>query len=133
MSPRRRTHTKLVNAIPSHHARLRRQLGRLLVLLQVLGVILSFQIAGLAHPLADAVFGEDCAAECGDENSNEPDSECPPGCPTCHGCAHAQALYAPRVAAPLAPPTLELIPAPMLHESAPQQPLLESVFRPPRA
>lgn len=97
--------------------------------MQVLVVLLSFQISGVAHRIADTLFADDCAADCGDEGD---DSDCPPGCPTCHVCVHAQALYVPRgIAAPL-PPTTMLAPAAAIDDDAPLFSFRDSVFRPPR-
>ena len=105
----------------------------LLVALQVLTVALSLQISGLAHRVADALFDDDAAAECGREGSgDQDDSECPPGCPSCHGCAHAQSLYVPPAGAIMGPPILGVLAAPTREERVPPLPILDSVFRPPR-
>ncbi len=98
--------------------------------MQILVVLLSFQISSVAHEVAHAFFEDDSATDCDDERE---DSDCPPGCPTCHGCAHAQALYVPRgIAAPL-PPTTMQAPAAAKDDDAPLFSFRDSVFRPPRA
>ncbi len=114
------------------YARRRRQLGWLCTLMQSLVVLLSFQISGVAHRIADTVFADECAADCGDDGDDGDESDCPPGCPSCHVCVHAQALYVPRgIAAPL-PPTTMLAPAAAIDDDAPLLSFRDSVFRPPR-
>ena len=114
-------------------ARSSRLLRSLLVTLQALTIALSLQISGAAHRLADVFFEDDAGEECGREGSgDQDDSECPPGCPSCHGCAHAQSLYVPPAGGILAPPILEVLAAPTGDERVPPLPILDSVFRPPR-
>lgn len=64
---------------------------------QVVVLALAIQVSGAAHVVADLVFHDDGAAQCGDGGggAGDDDRDCPPGCPTCHACAHAQVPYAP--------------------------------------
>jgi hypothetical protein len=75
-------------------ARARGRIGRgVLAVLQALVIALSVQLSGVHHVMADALFGEH-AADCGGAGGDTSDDEdCPPGCPTCHTCAHAQVPY----------------------------------------
>lgn len=123
------------SALPSHGRWLRRRLGRVLLLLQVCAAVLALQVSGFPHLFADAVFHDDCAADCDHESSpgDDGDSDCPPGCPTCHACAHAQAMYVPRAIGALVPPAIAITPPPTESERAPTLPFSDSVYRPPRA
>jgi len=117
------------------HARMRahamRRIGRMVaLLLQVALVALSLQMTGALHIVADVVFDDahsDCDGGAGD------DDDCPPGCPTCHTCAHAQVPYVSRA---------EVVPGAWAHfvlrrervsAAAPPSQPPGSVFRPPRA
>ena len=102
--------------------------------LKVLAVLLALQLSGVAHFAMDVLVHFDCSAECDHERSTDDDRrECPPGCPTCHACAHAQAGYVPRTPRLVVMPILR-VPAPELAEDhAPPSRELPSVFRPPRA
>lgn len=98
-------------------------------------MILALQVSGFAHTFADAVFHGDCAADCDHDAAPGEDrnTDCPPGCPTCHACSHAQAMYAPRVIGALMPPCISITPQPDVNASAPTSPFLDSVYHPPRA
>ena len=102
--------------------------------MQVLALALALQISGFAHRLADLVFQDDCAADCGREplDDADGDSECPPGCPTCHACAHAQSLYVPGAVAMTGPPLTEVSEPPRAASDPPPDSFHASLFRPPR-
>jgi len=96
--------------------------------------LLFFQLSGLAH-IADDLLDDLLHPgvqhqECPDERAG---SECPPGCPDCH-CVYAAAFTLPlRTLRLLAPPPRPNSPRPLAANSqAPAQPLLASIFRPPR-
>ena len=112
-----------------------RRFGRFLVALQVLALALSLQVSGLAHGLADLCFHDDCAGECERDplNDTDGDSECPPGCPSCHACVHVQSLYVPVGAALVAPAVTDVAVPPLAASQPPGNPFRASVFRPPRA
>ena len=116
------------------HARTARaRVGRfVLIAAQIVALALSIQLTGAPHILADAAFGDDCG-DCSQDDRERNDDTCPPGCPTCHTCAHAQVPYVPRaeiVHAACAPLVLR-----RERPSRESPPLLPpgSVFRPPRA
>jgi hypothetical protein len=105
-------------------------------MVQVLAVLFAMQLSGLAHGIADALFHDDCSNSCehrsgrGDDAN---DSECPPGCPACHSCAHVQAPYVPELQGVASAPLDALAPCPDYADRQPPRPELPSIFRPPRA
>lgn len=112
-----------------------RRLGRWLPLLRAIAAVLVFQVSGFAHAFADAVLNDDCTADCSHEGSTGGgrSSECPPGCPTCHACSHAQAMYVPRAIGAPVPPAIAITPPPQESDRAPTLAFDDSVYRPPRA
>ena len=115
---------------------LRRQLGLALWLLNVLTFVAAMQVSGLPHQVVDLVVHDDCADDCEHSDTDDDDdgSECPPGCPTCHNCVHAQALYVPENAAGLTmPPAMNEGATEPRDDAPPTNPFRDSVFRPPRA
>jgi hypothetical protein len=117
----------------SIRARFGRCRGLIILLLQILAVSLVLQISDLAHVAADVLGHLDATADCGHERSGDSgDRECPPGCPTCHSCAHAQAPYVPRTAHVGTAP-ITIAPAPDEEDGPPTQNERSSIFRPPRA
>lgn len=108
---------------------------RMLLVIRALAVLLALQVSGLAHFSADVLFHDDCSADCSHEKTrgHDTDSDCPPGCPTCHACTHAQAMYVPRAVAALVPPTILVPPRPNATERPHAIGFHESVYRPPRA
>jgi hypothetical protein len=101
-------------------------------LVQIVALVFAVQMSGVAHRVADLLFHDDCAAQCGHERSDDDDSECPPGCPTCHTCAHAQVPYVPGAPSLALPPVVTLVvPPDAEHFALPRGEVL-TVFRPPR-
>jgi len=107
-----------------------------LVLLRAFAVLASFQLAGLGHLAGDLVEEVTLGHhhDTRDEPDDDPDQQCPPGCPNCH---HAHHSAAP---APSALPTsssqalVVTVQPPLLTEGRPPTgPSLPSVYRPPRA
>jgi len=103
--------------------------------MQALCVVMSVQVSGLAHVAADAFDRITCAsADCDHERAGDDrDDECPPGCPTCHACAHPQVPYTPRGVYVPAAPVLLVVHRDRGDATAPPSRFLPSVFRPPRA
>jgi hypothetical protein len=118
--------------------RRRRTLGSLLGVLQLLTVLASFQLSGIAHFARDLVqvisVGEHHHDD-GDDDEDEPGHECPPGCPNCHHVHLSGAALSP--SAPIADfvPLRNALPgfARDNGDDAPPGPALPSVYRPPRA
>lgn len=112
---------------------LRRRLG-VLWLLNVLTFVVAMQVSGLPHQVVDLVFHDDCAADCEHGTDTDEDgSECPPGCPTCHNCVHAQALYvSENVGGLTMPPAMNEAAVERRADGPPTNPIRDSVFRPPR-
>ncbi len=107
------------------------------LLVRTLVALLALQLSGLPHAIAD-VADAMVATEAGfsrhDCDDEPADTDCPPGCPSCH-CAHANVLPSAQTADLFA--WLGGLPGSELtdltyHSNAPRQPLLPSVFRPPR-
>lgn len=116
-----------------------RRVRRAFVLfVRTLVALLALQISGLPHAIDD--FADSFAvAESGiaphDCDNDREDADCPPGCPSCH-CVHSNVLPSAQTADLFAwlggLPGSEL--AELTYDStAPPQPTLASVFRPPRA
>jgi hypothetical protein len=107
------------------------------VLLQALAVVASFQLSTAGHFVSDVV--QLLAAghhhhDAGDDEDN-PDHDCPPGCPNCHH-VHMSGAAVPCGAVA----TLSGLPAAGLSsprrpvgDDTPQGPHLPSVYRPPRS
>lgn len=133
--PRPRFRASPTAAIRSHGVWARRHLRQWVPVLRALAAVLVLQVSGFAHPLADAVFHDDCAADCSHEGSSGSgrSSECPPGCPTCHACSHGQAMYVPRAIGAPVPPAIAVTPRPDESDRAPTLAFRDSVYRPPRA
>ena len=105
-----------------------------MLLFQLLAVTLALQVSSFAHVAADVLEHLDDAADCDHERSGDDgDDECPPGCPTCHSCAHAQAFYVPRATCLLRAPISNVQPRVLNVDDMPPPLALPSVFRPPRA
>ncbi len=102
--------------------------------MQVLCVAMSIQVSGLAHFAADAFDRATCAADDCDHRraGDDGDGECPPGCPTCHTCAHAQAPYTPHATSLLDAPVLFVADREPVDTMSPPSRRLPGVFRPPR-
>ena len=100
----------------------------------LLSALLFFQLSGLAHIADDVLDGllhpsvqhETCPVERGG-------GECPPGCPDCH-CVYASAFTLPLAPLRIVTELAERDSASVLatDSQAPGQPLLASIFRPPR-
>lgn len=101
------------------------------IFLQVLAVLLSLHIAGIAELAAR--LGDDPTHEaCSNE---QPGRDCPPGCPSCT-CAHGPIGSMPSPAAAVAAPALPLVPKTVVAGRVLElstQADLPHVFRPPRA
>jgi hypothetical protein len=106
----------------------------LLRLLQVVALAFAAQMSGVAHPIADLVFHDVCAAQSMDGRpaDGDDDSECPPGCPSCHSCAHAQVPYVRKAPRLEVPPLVTVIDTPPSTHFALPRGELPFVFRPPR-
>jgi len=115
-------------------AKWRRVSRAAIVLAQSLALVLGLQLSGIAHQLADAVmdtFGaheDEAPCDAGDD-----DRDCPPGCPACHACAHAQSFLAPRAGETVLPPLLVVTAPPLDDVRAPTSMPPSNVYRPPRA
>lgn len=119
---------------PRHHlSRIACRWASLLALLRVVALVVGVQLSGLT-PVIDELACLAAEAFEHDEPcpSDEPCSDCSPGCPTCH-CSNglravtAEPYFAPAPAFP--PPVLVA-----LNEAlqTPAVPDLASLFRPPR-
>ena len=75
-------------------SRARRRMLAVVGLIRVLVILLALNLSGVAHRIADVLFHDDA----GEPSRDDDDSDCSPGCPTCHSCAHAQVPYVPRAA-----------------------------------
>jgi len=117
---------------------LTRRLRRAFALfVRTLAAILALQLSGAPHvieDLADTFLASESGIEhhdCDDES----DQDCPPGCPSCH-CTHPNVLPSAQTDDLFAwlgcLPGSELADLPY-ESTAPPQPQLPSVFRPPRA
>src|SRR5262245_25297240 len=114
-----------------HARRARGRIGRLvLAAARILALALSIQMTGAPHVLADAFFGDACGDCSSDERRGDP---CPPGCPTCHTCAHAQVPYVPRPETVQGAWALLVLRRERPSAVAPPSSPPGSVFRPPRA
>lgn len=109
----------------------------LIILLRVLSALAVFQVSGAAHLTGDIVeyvtSGHHVIDDAHDEN--DPNHQCPPGCPSCHHVHVSGASLPPTVAL-----TLTWVPMSEGHVAdwlpsadAPADPALPSVFRPPKA
>lgn len=113
----------------------RRQAALALRVVKVLVLMLAVQMSGVAHHIADLVFHDDRDAHCGHERSGgtDDDSECPPGCPTCHACAHAQVPYVPGTPSLTVSPLARVIDRPRPEPFGLPRGEVPFVYRPPRA
>lgn len=119
------------------HPLLRRHRSCFVLLFRVVSLIVAFQVSGAAHLLGDAVEIVTLGHHPDETNSHEddPNHQCPPGCPTCH---HAHAgnaslpiqVSAPDSCVPLAEGIIVLL---GYDGNAPSIPDPTSVYRPPRA
>ena len=101
---------------------------------QAVAVVLALQISGFAHFAVDVLEHLQCSADCEHERSSDDDGgECPPGCPTCHSCAHAQAGYVPRAPSLIIPPDVGERAREREVGGVPPSQDLPSLFRPPRS
>jgi hypothetical protein len=104
----------------------------------MLVTLLALQLSGLPHAiddLTDSFAMEESGIAPHDCDNDPTDADCPPGCPSCH-CVHPNVLPAAQTGDLFA--VLGGIPGSELAEltydsTAPPQPFLASVFRPPRA
>jgi len=113
------------------------RLAFLLATLRTLMVLAAFQLSGTAHVAGDLVemvtLGHH--TETNAENEDDPDHDCPPGCPSCHHVHYSGASLPP-------PAVLRVAAFPMSDKDAtdlsptnvvPQGPDRSSVYRPPRS
>ncbi|MDB4991705.1 MAG: hypothetical protein JWN04_6883 [Myxococcaceae bacterium] len=109
----------------------------LAVLLRLLALLVSTELAGVAHAVLDVTATLTGSEHPGDDCDSELGHECPPGCTNCH-CTHgAVAWTLPKIAA------LEHLRAlyPATHQAGfvpldampPAGPDLTPLYRPPRA
>ena len=101
--------------------------------LRLFVVLLSLQLSGIGHALADGhLFGDDTsAAQHDDCSSDERGRGCPPGCPTCHYANGRVSL--PRLTSfVLMPPVPQVASFAPKDPEAPSSPELPSIFRPPK-
>lgn len=103
--------------------------------LRLLLIAVCFQMSGVAEAVlaVDEVFADDsgCCTDCPLEKSGH---ECPPSCPSCH-CHHNVVAAVSKVSDECSPRSIRdldlVVPVPR-EATAPREPLLPSVFRPPR-
>lgn len=105
--------------------------------LRLLLVAVCFQMSGVAEAVlaVDEVFSDDsgCCTDCPLEKSGH---ECPPSCPSCH-CHHnvvaAVSKLPDECSSPRSVQDLDLVGPVPREATAPREPFLPSVFRPPRS
>lgn len=115
----------------------RRALVALLVgVLRVLAMVSIFQLSGAGHLGGDlvAIITTGHHPDEGPEDENDPNHECPPGCPTCHHVHYSGASLPADVALPLTwVPLTEGVSIEWRPGASPQRiPIHSSVYRPPR-
>lgn len=106
-----------------------RLLAAALLCVRVVLVGLAIQASGAPHVVAHAFEIDDDA----DEEESHDDGECPPGCPSCHGCAHVQVAIASSRDLDLAPAEAVMMRRDLAAITHPPSPLRDSLYRPPRA
>ena len=134
----RGTLTRVAVAAPAQRRPLRGKTAALLiVVLRVLSAVAVFQVSGAAHLAGDLVeyvtLGHHVVDEAEDEN--DPNHQCPPGCPTCHHVHFSGASLPATVSLPLTwvPMSEGRVAEWVRCADAPADPELPSVFRPPKA
>jgi hypothetical protein len=101
---------------------------------RIIVTLVAMQLSGLSHLATDLLVAVDEMADESGCPNEKPGHDCPPGCPGCH-CAHGG------IAVPHSSP--RTVALPILGEArnahvrpdeadAPSEPLLPSIFRPPR-
>jgi hypothetical protein len=108
----------------------------LVAVLRAFLVVAAVQLSGAAHFASDfvEVLATGHHHDVGGTDENDPDHDCPPGCPNCHHAhpsgASLPASAAPTIACPLADGRAA---EPLGADGAPPGPQLPSIYRPPRA
>lgn len=102
--------------------------------MRILVALIAMQLGGVGILVTDLFVGIDEVTEETDCPNEKPGHDCPPGCPGCH-CAHGGIAVPPSSLKPATPQTLGE--ARIVHlrpdeADAPSEPLLPSIFRPPR-
>ena len=110
-------------------------LVRLSLVLRVVVVLLSFQLSGLGHAVADLFINDDASAEHDSDCTGDPGKDCPPGCPSCHYPGGSVGSLPPRYVSALltrypSSPVVAFVPT---EADAPASPDLPPVFRPPKS
>ena len=113
------------------------RISLLLAGFRLFAVVAAFQLSGAAHLAGDLVeeltFGQHPDVQ--DDGEDDPNHECPPGCPTCHH-VHMSGASLPltTIAVPAwVPMTDGKVAVCLLADDAPSGPALPGVYRPPRA
>jgi hypothetical protein len=100
-----------------------------------LSAVAVFQVSGAAHLAGDLVEYVTLGQHVVDEDENDPNHQCPPGCPTCHHVHFSGASLPATVSLPLTwvPMSEGHVAEWVRSADAPADPGLPSVFRPPKA
>lgn len=116
--------------LSDHHRRARRARWAVLVRI-IVTIALALQLTGVLHAAADAfsLSGQAAITHFVDDD----DTDCPPGCPSCHHVNGGIAAPPPSVAREVPPADEAVGSDPPYRTLAAPSPAGDSLFRPPRA
>ncbi len=109
----------------------------MLALIRTIVLIAAFQVSGAVNGATEflEVVGVGHHAEATANDEDDPNHECPPGCPSCHHVHYSGASLPPGIAVAVASVALnEALPAEWQpRDEVPPEPPLPGLYRPPEA